>query len=204
MRYGAGMIRGDTGRGLENDFLGFESVSKITHLGRQEVYDLKVEGNENFIADGIIVHNTSDAPLTVFQSLPLQGVIVVSTPQDLALMVVNKAINMAKTLSEQLAAVKLLGLIENMSYAVCPNCGEKMEIFGRSKGAEAAKKAGIPYLGAVPMDPQIAKLADEGKIEDYNNPLFEEVTRAVRLNAARLLEPIPGAMPIAWSEQKPA
>jgi Mrp family chromosome partitioning ATPase len=144
---------------------------------------------------------TADAPLTVFQSLPLQGVIVVTTPQDLALMVVNKAINMAKTLSEQLAAVKLLGLIENMSYAVCPHCGEKMEVFGPSKGAEAAKKAGIPFLGSVPLDPDIARLADEGHIEDYSNPLFEEVTRAVRLNASKLLEPIPGAMPIAWSEQ---
>jgi len=83
---------------------------------------------------------TSDAPLTIFQSLPLQGVIVVTTPQDLALMVVSKAINMAKTLNEQLAPVKLLGLIENMSYAMCPHCGEKMELFGRSKGAEAAKR----------------------------------------------------------------
>jgi Mrp family chromosome partitioning ATPase len=147
---------------------------------------------------------TGDAPLTIFQSLPLQGVVIVSTPQDLALMVVGKAINMAKTLSQQLAAVKLLGLVENMSYAVCPRCGERMEIFGRSKGAEAAKRSGIPYLGAVPIDPEIARLADEGKIEDYANPLFEEVTRAVRLNAARLLEPIPGAMPIAWSEQKPS
>jgi len=129
-------------------------------------------------------------------------VIIVTTPQDLALMVVNKAINMAKTLSEQLAVVKLLGLIENMSYVVCPHCGEKIEVFGRSKGAEAAKKAGIPFLGSVPMDPNIARLADEGKIEDYSNPLFEEVTRAVRVNASKLLEPIPGAMPIAWSEHK--
>ncbi len=145
---------------------------------------------------------TSDAPLTVFQSLPLQGVIVVTTPQDLALMVVGKAINMVKTLSQQLVSVKIVGLIENMSYVVCPQCGEKMEIFGRSKAQEAAKKADIPYLGAVPIDPDIARLADEGKIEDYVNPLFEEVTRAVRLNATRLLEPIPGAMPIAWSEQK--
>ena len=145
---------------------------------------------------------TGDAPLTIFQSLPLQGVIIVTTPQDLALMVVGKAINMAKTLSQQLAAVKLLGLIENMSYAVCPHCGERTEIFGRSKGAEAAKKAGIPYLGAVPIDPDIARLGDEGKIEDYSNPLFEEVTRAVRLNASRLLEPIPGTVPIAWSDQK--
>ncbi len=145
---------------------------------------------------------TSDAPLTAFQSLPLQGVVVVTTPQDLALMVVGKAINMAKTLSEQLAPVKILGIIENMSFLICPHCGEKIEVFGRSKAQDAAKKAEIPYLGAVPMDPDIARLADEGKIEEYVNPLFEEVTRAIRLNATRLLEPIPGAMPIAWSEQK--
>lgn len=201
-KYGASMIRVGTGHGLENDYVGFERVTRITALGRQQVYDLRIEDNENFIADGLIVHNTSDAPLTVFQSLPLQGVVVVTTPQDLALMVVGKAINMAKTLSEQIAQVKILGLIENMSYAVCPQCGEKMEIFGRSKAKEAAKKAGIPYLGAVPIDPDIARLADEGKIEEYANPLFEEVTRAVRLNATSLLEPIPGAMPIAWSEQK--
>lgn len=145
---------------------------------------------------------TSDAPLTVFQSLPLQGVIVVTTPQDLALMVVGKAINMAKTLSEQIAHVKILGLIENMSYAVCPRCGEKWEIFGHGKSQEAAKKSGIPYLGSVPIDPEIAKLADEGKIEEYDSPVFEELTRTVRLNATKLLEPVPGAMPIAWSEQK--
>ena len=145
---------------------------------------------------------TSDAPLTVFQSLPLQGVIVVTTPQDLALMVVAKAINMAKTLSEQIAPVKILGLIENMSYAVCPHCGERIEIFGKGKSREVAKRAGIPYLGAMPLDASISKLADEGKIEEYSNPLFEEVTRAVRVNATKLLEPIPGAMPIAWSEQK--
>jgi len=145
---------------------------------------------------------TSDAPLTVFQSLPLQGVVVVTTPQDLALMVVGKAINMAKTLSEQIASVKILGLIENMSFAVCPHCGEKWEIFGHGKSQDAAKKAGIPYLGSVPIDSEIAKLADEGKIEDYSNSVLEELTRTVRLSATRLLEPIPGAMPIAWSEQK--
>jgi ATP-binding protein involved in chromosome partitioning len=145
---------------------------------------------------------TSDAPLTVFQSLPLQGVIVVTTPQDLALMIVGKAINMAKTLSEQIAHVKILGLIENMSYAVCPRCGEKWEIFGHGKSEDAAKRVRIPYLGSVPIDPEIAMLADEGKIEEYNNPMFEGLTRAVRLNATRLLDPVPGAMPIAWSEQK--
>lgn len=147
---------------------------------------------------------TGDAPLTIFQSLPLQGVVIVTTPQDLALMVVGKAINMAKTLSEQLGEVKILGLIENMSYLICPHCGEKTEVFGRTRAPEAAKKAGIPYLGAVPIDPEIARLADEGKLEDYSNPLFEDVTRAIRLHATKLLEPIPGAMPIAWSEQKKA
>jgi Mrp family chromosome partitioning ATPase len=143
---------------------------------------------------------TSDAPLTVFQSLPLQGVVVVTTPQDLALMVVGKAINMAKTLSKQIAAVKILGLIENMSYATCPRCGEKIQVFGRSKAQETAKQANIPFLGSLPLDPEIARLADEGKLEDYSNPLFEEVTNAVRVNATKLLEPMPGAMPIAWSE----
>ena len=184
------------------DYIGFERVTGIIHLGRQQVYDLKVEDNQNFIADGIVVHNTSDAPLTVFQSLPLQGVVVVTTPQDLALMVVAKAINMAKTLSEQLAPVKILGLIENMSYVVCPNCGEKIETFGHSKAQDAAKKAAIPFLGAVPIDPEITKLSDEGKIENYANPLFEDVTRAVRVNATKLLEPMPGEMPIAWSDEK--
>jgi hypothetical protein len=109
---------------------------------------------------------------------------------------------MAKTLSQQLAPVKILGLMENMSYAVCPHCGEKIQIFGESKAQDAAKKAGIPFLGHVPIDPEIARLSDAGKIEEYANPLFEEVTRAVRVNATKLLEPMPGVMPIAWTEEK--
>jgi Mrp family chromosome partitioning ATPase len=172
----------------------------INSVIRQMFQDMEWGELHFLLAD--LPPGTADAPLTVFQSLPLQGVIIVTTPQDLALMVVGKAINMAKTLSEQLARVKLLGLIENMSYFICPHCGEKVNIFGRSKAVEAAKQARIPYLGSVPIDPEIARLADEGRIEDYSNPLFEEVTRAIRLNATRLLEPIPGAMPIAWSEHK--
>jgi hypothetical protein len=109
---------------------------------------------------------------------------------------------MAKTLSEQIANVKILGLIENMSYVICTHCGERMEVFGRSKGEDAAKRAEIPFLGSMPIDSEIARLADQGKIEDYSNPHFEEVTNAVRLNATKLLEPIPGAMPIAWTESK--
>lgn len=172
----------------------------INSVIRQMFQDIEWGDLHFLLAD--LPPGTSDAPLTVFQSLPLRGVILVTTPQDLALMVVSKAINMAKTLSEQIAPVKLLGLIENMSYAICPQCGEKMEIFGKSKAEEMARKSDVPYLGALPVDPEISKLADEGRIEDYVNPLFEEVTRAVRLNATRLLEPLPGAMPIAWSQEE--
>jgi len=172
----------------------------INSVIRQMFQDIEW-GNLHFLLVDL-PPGTSDAPLTVFQSLPLQGVVVVTTPQDLALMVVAKAINMAKTLSEQIANVKILGLIENMSYVVCTHCSERMEVFGRSKGEDAAKRAGIPFLGSMPIDPEIARLADLGKIEDYSNPLFEDVTNAVRVNATKLLEPIPGAMPIAWSESK--
>lgn len=172
----------------------------INSVIRQMFQDVDWEDLHFLLID--LPPGTSDAPLTVFQSLPLQGVVVVTTPQDLALMVVAKAINMAKTLSEQLAPVKILGLIENMSYAVCPHCGEKIQIFGESKAQDAAKKAGIPFLGRVPIDSEIAKLSDVGKIEDYANPLFEEVTRAVRVNATKLLEPMPGVMPIAWTDEK--
>src|SRR3972149_8555121 len=87
---------------------------------------------------------TSDAPLTVFQSLPLTGVVVVTTPQDLAKLIVTKSVNMAKSLN-----VQILGLIENMAYIVCDHCGEKMEIFGPPKGEQMAKEIDTPYIGAV-------------------------------------------------------
>lgn len=145
---------------------------------------------------------TSDAPLTIFQSLPLDGVVMVSTPQDLAVMIVGKAINMAKTLSEQIAPVEILGLIENMSYTVCPSCGERLEIFGPSRGARAATEAGIPFLGTVPIDPKIAELCDAGRIEEYANPHFEEVVRSVRTVASKKLKPV--AEVIAWQQEKAA
>lgn len=135
---------------------------------------------------------TSDAPLTVFQSLPLDGVIVVSTPQDLALMVVAKAINMAKKLK-----VPILGLVENMSYFECPHCGEKTELYGPSKALIAAREAGIPYLGAMPVDPRIVQLSDQGSIEDYSNPAFREIADRIRESASKMLGK--AAMPIAWS-----
>ncbi|MEC9488973.1 MAG: Mrp/NBP35 family ATP-binding protein [Halanaerobium sp.] len=107
---------------------------------------------------------TGDAPLTVLQSLPLSGIVIVSSPQDLAVMVVKKAVNMVKQLD-----IPVLGLIENMSYAICPDCGKKLEIFGRSRGQEAAASMGIPYLGGVPIDSELAELSDAGRLEDYEN-----------------------------------
>ncbi len=137
---------------------------------------------------------TSDAPLTVFQSLPLDGVIVVSTPQDLALMVVGKAINMAKKLK-----VPILGLVENMSYFECPHCGMRTELYGPTKAPSAAREAGIPYLGAMPIDPKIAALSDQGSLEEYTHPAFTQIADRIRESASKMLGK--AAMPIAWSKE---
>ncbi len=113
---------------------------------------------------------TSDAPLTVYQSIPIDGVIVVSTPQDLALMIVAKAVNMARAVN-----VPVLGLIENMGYLICPHCGQKINLFGEPKGEKAAKRFNIPFLGVIPLDPKMVEMADKGLIEDYQSQAFAEV-----------------------------
>ena len=104
---------------------------------------------------------TSDVPLTLFQSFPLDGIIVVTSPQELVSMVVEKAINMANMMN-----IEVLGLIENMSYVRCPNCDEKILVFGRSHINEVADKFCLPVLAEVPLDPRIADAADAGTIED--------------------------------------
>ena len=103
---------------------------------------------------------TGDVPLTVFQSLPLDGIIVVTTPQDLVTMIVKKAYNMAKLMN-----IPVLGIIENMSYAVCPDCGKTINIFGESKADEVAGKLGVPVLAKLPLDPNSAALVDKGAVE---------------------------------------
>ncbi len=113
---------------------------------------------------------TADAPLTVMQSIPLNGIILVTSPQELAGMVVRKAAQMALHLH-----VPMLGIIENMSYTICPHCGERLEIFGPSHTAEAAALMGIPVLGQMPIDPRIATLSDEGALEEYESPAFDSV-----------------------------
>jgi hydrogenase maturation protease len=112
---------------------------------------------------------TADAPLTVLQTLPISGIIIVFTPQNLTAMVVRKAVNMAKQMGKP-----ILGVIENMSYLYVPEIGKKIELFGKSHGEEMAHTAGAPLLGQLPIDPQLAQFCDEGDIERYD---AEIVTR---------------------------
>jgi Mrp family chromosome partitioning ATPase len=113
---------------------------------------------------------TGDAPLTVLQVIPILGVIDVFTPQELTEMIVKKAVKMAQKMN-----VRVLGVVENMSYLVLPDTGKQLEIFGRSKGEEMAKASGAPLLGKLPIDPELAKLCDEGKIERYNSDAVSEM-----------------------------
>ncbi|TMI20889.1 Mrp/NBP35 family ATP-binding protein [Candidatus Bathyarchaeota archaeon] len=137
---------------------------------------------------------TSDAPLTVFQSLPLDGVIVVSSPQDLASMIVSKSVNMAKKMN-----APILGLVENMSYLKCPSCGDMMKLFGEPRGEKLALSQGVPFLGAVPLDPAIARLSDEGRIEEYSSPIIASIADELRARAAKQADQLAQALPIAWS-----
>ena len=115
---------------------------------------------------------TGDVPLTVFQSIPIDGVIIVTTPQDLVSMIVGKAVNMAKMMN-----VPILGVVENMSYVVCPDCGKKIEIFGESKVEEVAKEYGLEVLDRVPVDTRLAAACDKGTIELCDVPEMEVFTR---------------------------
>ena len=112
---------------------------------------------------------TSDVPLTLFQSFKLDGIIVVTSPQELVSMIVEKAINMANTMN-----VKVLGLIENMSYVECPKCHEKMYVFGKSHIDATADKFNLPVLARIPLDPAIAEASDAGTIEDIEVPQIKE------------------------------
>ena len=117
---------------------------------------------------------TGDVPLTVFQSIPLDGVIVVSTPQDLVGMIVRKAVNMASMMN-----IPVLGLVENMSYALCPDCGKRIDIFGKSRIAQEAAQLSLPVLAQLPFDPTAASLCDGGIIETVDNPLMTDAATAV-------------------------
>jgi len=112
---------------------------------------------------------TGDAPLTVLQAIPVSGVIDVFTPQELTEMIVKKAVRMAQKMN-----VRVLGVVENMSYLVLPDTGKRLEIFGKSRGEEMAKTSGAPLLGKLPIDPDLARLCDEGSIERYSSDAVSE------------------------------
>ena len=115
---------------------------------------------------------TGDVPLTVFQSLPVDGVIIVTSPQELVEMIVKKAYNMAKMMN-----VPVLGLVQNMSYLLCPDCGRMIYIYGEGKGEQTAKELSIPSYASLPIDPSIAALCDAGKIEEFDHPHLDAMVK---------------------------
>lgn len=106
---------------------------------------------------------TGDVPLTIFQSLPLDGIVIVTTPQDLVGMIVEKAVNMARLMN-----VPILGMVENMSYITCPDCGRKISVFGDSTVDALALEYGVKATAKTPLDPALTKAADSGKLEEYS------------------------------------
>jgi Mrp family chromosome partitioning ATPase len=117
---------------------------------------------------------TSDASLTVMQSIPLNGIVLITSPQGLAGMVVRKAGQMARQMQ-----VPLLGIVENMSYTICPRCGEQIEVFGQSKATDTARALGVPLLGRLPLDPELARRCDAGEIESYIPEHFGAIVEAI-------------------------
>jgi len=121
---------------------------------------------------------TSDVPLTVFQTIPIDGMVFVLTPQDLAALIVKKAMNMARDLH-----VPLLGVVENMSWVTCPHCHERIELFGPSRVAQVAQEYGIPVLGSLPVLPPVSELSDAGRLAELTSSevgaLAETFSKAV-------------------------
>ncbi len=122
---------------------------------------------------------TSDVALTVFQSLPIDGIVTVSAPQELVAMIVGKAVNLARHMN-----VDVIGLVENMAYYRCDECGKKHYVFGEPQGATVARRYQIPAYATLPIDPEFAKLADAGKIETYDvgaalDPILDQILERV-------------------------
>lgn len=117
---------------------------------------------------------TGDVPLTVFQSLPLNGIVIVTSPQDLVTMVVEKAVNMANLMN-----VPIIGIVENYSYLECPDCKKKIEVFGKSKIDAVAEKYGLKVLARVPINPEFAEKVDLGNVEDIKTDAFDKAVNEI-------------------------
>ena len=118
---------------------------------------------------------TGDVPLTVFQSLPVDGIVIVTSPQELVQMIVKKAYNMANMMH-----VPVLGVVENFSYLECPDCGKKINVFGESHVDEVAAELGIPVFGKMPISPVYAEKADEGKFFELDNPYLADGVESLK------------------------
>lgn len=118
---------------------------------------------------------TGDVPLTVFQSLPVDGIVIVSSPQDLVRMIVKKAYSMAKSMN-----IRVLGIVENYSYLKCPDCGKEIKVFGESHIEEIAKELEVELLGKMPIDPEFARMADEGCFEEAKNEYISDAAATLR------------------------
>ena len=118
---------------------------------------------------------TGDVPLTVFQSLPVDGIVIVTSPQDLVSMIVAKAVKMANMMH-----IPVLGFVENYAYLECPDCGKKINVFGESKLDEIADAFNLPILARLPIDPKVAESYDNGKMEDVDTSKMEKVLEAVQ------------------------
>ena len=118
---------------------------------------------------------TGDVPLTVFQSLPVDGIVIVTSPQELVQMIVKKAYNMA-----QMMKIPVLGLVENFSYLKCPDCGKEIKLFGESHIGEVACDLEIPVLGRMPLDPAYAESADAGKFFNMDNPYLDQAVEVLK------------------------
>ncbi|MBQ9992608.1 MAG: Mrp/NBP35 family ATP-binding protein [Firmicutes bacterium] len=117
---------------------------------------------------------TGDVPLTVYQAIPVDGIIIVTSPQELVSMIVAKAVNMAKKMN-----VPILGIVENMSYIECPDCGKQMKVFGESHVEEVAAKYDLKVLGRIPLNPELAALCDAGRIEDFEGDYLIDAAKEV-------------------------
>lgn len=117
---------------------------------------------------------TGDVTLSVFQSVPLDGIIIVASPQELVSMVVEKAVRMAEMME-----IPIIGIVENMSYMLCPDCGKKLYPFGEGKTLAAAQRHGLPLLAQMPIDPALAALVDSGRVEDLDAPYLSPVVDAL-------------------------
>ena len=115
---------------------------------------------------------TGDVPLTVFQSIPVDGILIVTSPQELVSMIVTKAVKMAEKMN-----IPVLGIVENMSYFICPDCGKQHTVFGESHVEELAKQYQLPYVCRLPIESDVASLVDQGLAEEMSGTAMEEICR---------------------------